>query len=306
MKASKFTATVVAILLVSLLAGCPTASKGPRPADVNDWALAASEGRLGKLDRATLVELRDAGFACIEIGMGRIRNAEELAVMQEQAKELNKLAEETGVKIWSIHIPYGRSIDISLIDPAARKEAVEELKRMISLCEYLHPEKLVVHPSYELSPDIQQDERLKRLAACKEFFTILVEEAAKYGAKIAAECLPRTCLGNTSGEIIEILDAVDSLEVCCDMNHPLQETTQDFIRRVGSRITTVHVADYDGLDEKHWIPNDPRGIIDWNEVLDSLVEIGYRGPFLFECAGTIQEKADCWEELKDQYLKQSL
>ena len=251
------------------------------------------------------MELNEAGFDCIEIGMGRIQSADDLAVMQEQAKELNKLAQETGVKIWSIHIPYGRSIDVSLVDPVARKAAVEELTRMISLCEYLHPEKLVVHPSYELSRDIQQDEREKRLEACKESFNILVKEAAKYNAKIAAECLPRTCIGNTSREINEILDAVESLEICCDVNHLLQETTQDFIRSVGSRITTLHISDYDGKDEKHWIPNDPRGIMNWNEVLDSLVEIGYKGPFLFECAGTIQEKADCWNEMKEKYLGQS-
>jgi sugar phosphate isomerase/epimerase len=306
MRTSIFVATITGILLASFLSGCSKIPTDSQPLVINDWALATSEGRLESLDRATLVELSDAGFECIEIGMGRIRSADDLAVMQEQAKELNKLAEEIGVKIWSIHIPYGREIDISLIDPVERKEAVEELKRMFSLCEYLHPEKLVVHPSYELSRDIQQDEREKRLEACKESFNVLVKEAAIYGAKIAAECLPRTCLGNTSQEINEILDAVESLEVCCDVNHLLQETTQEFIRRVGSHITSLHISDYDGKDERHWIPMDPRGIMNWNEVLDSLVEIGYKGPFLFECAGTLQEKANCWIEMKDQYLNMSI
>lgn len=306
MRKSKFLAAITGIILVSFLTGCSIIPRGPQPPDINDWAVGASEGRLGSLDKATLVELSDAGFDCIEIGMGRIRSADDLAVIQEQAKELNKLAEETGVRIWSIHIPYGRDIDISLVDPAERKEAVEEVKRMISLCEYLHPAKLVVHPSYELSRDIQQDEREKRLEASKESLNILVKEAAIYDTKIAAECLPRTCIGNTSQEINEILDAVESLEVCCDVNHLLQETTQGFIRRVGSRITTLHIADYDGKDERHWIPMDSRGIMNWNEVLDSLVEIGYKGPFLFECKGTLQEKADCWKEMKDKYLNQSI
>lgn len=306
MRKSKFLAAITGIILVSFLTGCSIIPRGPQPPDINDWAVGTSEGRLGSLDKATLVELSDAGFDCIEIGMGRIRSADDLAVMQEQAKELNKLAEETGVRIWSIHIPYGRDIDISLVDPAERKEAVEEVKRMISLCEYLHPAKLVVHPSYELSRDIQQDEREKRLEASKESLNILVKEAAIYDTKIAAECLPRTCIGNTSQEINEILDAVESLEVCCDVNHLLQETTQGFIRRVGSRITTLHIADYDGKDERHWIPMDPRGIMNWNEVLDSLVEIGYKGPFLFECKGTLQEKDDCWKEMKDKYLNQSI
>ncbi|MCP4709540.1 MAG: sugar phosphate isomerase/epimerase, partial [Planctomycetes bacterium] len=184
------------------------------------------------------------------------------------------------------------------------KAAVEELTRMISLCEYLHPEKLVVHPSYEMARDMQQDERLQRLSACKESFNILVAEAAKYDAKIAAECLPRTCIGNTSWEINEILDAVKGLEVCCDTNHLLQESTQDFIRNVGPRITTLHIAEYDGIDERHWLPGAEKGVINWNNVVGSLVSIGYKGPFMFESAGTLEEKMSCWHGMKENYLGQ--
>jgi len=303
MNTSKSVRLLTGILLTCSFVGCSIFPAGPQPSDVESWPIGTSAGRLGRLDKADLVELDEAGFECIEIGMGRIESADDLAVMQEQAKELNMFAEETGVKIWSIHIPYGRSIDISLVDPVERKEAVEELKQMISLCEYLHPEKLVVHPSYELSRDIQQDEREKRLEACKESFNILVKEAAKYDAKIAAECLPRTCIGNTSQEITEILDAVESLEVCCDVNHLLQETTEEFIMSVGPRITTLHISDYDGIDERHWLPGAEKGIINWNNVVDSLVSIGYKGPFMFESAGTLQEKIQCWNKMRDDFLK---
>ncbi|MCP4708596.1 MAG: hypothetical protein GY869_08235, partial [Planctomycetes bacterium] len=104
MFATKLAAILIGIIFVCSFAGCST---GPQPTDVNKWAVGTSNGSLGSLDKATLVEINEAGFDCIEIGMGRIRNADELSVMQEQAKELNQFAEETGVKIWSIHIPYG-------------------------------------------------------------------------------------------------------------------------------------------------------------------------------------------------------
>ena len=70
------------------------------------------------------------------------------------------------------------------------------------------------------------------------------------------------------------------MRVCCDTNHLLSENLPDFIRRIGNKIVTLHVSDYDGIDEKHWLPGE--GILDWQEVLTALSEIGYNGPWLYE------------------------
>jgi len=168
---------------------------------------------------------------------------------------------------------------------------------MISLCEYIKPEKLVIHASFEPVPE---NERAQRFEACKESLAVLVKTAAVYNARLTVECLPRTCLGNTSSEILDLINAIDGLEVCCDVNHLLQETPQEFIKRVGSPITTLHISDYDGVDERHWLPG--QGIINWNNVLDSLVNIEYQGPFMFESAGTAREKIEVWNKLKTDYL----
>ena len=40
---------------------------------------------------------------------------------------------------------------------------------------------------------------------------------------------------------------------------------------------TLHVSDFDGVDERHWMPG--KGIVDWNDVIAALVEVGYEGPF---------------------------
>ncbi len=89
------------------------------------------------------------------------------------------------------------------------------------------------------------------------------------------------------------------LTVCCDVNHLLQETTEAFIDAVGSSIVTLHICDYDGIDERHWLPG--KGIINWNKVLESLELAAYDGPFIFESAGTYQEKAATWLKLKKDY-----
>jgi len=281
----------------ALLIGLVLSACGQVP-DVNEWRVGMSAGRLGRINEDQMYEIRRAGFDCIEIGLGRIRSEEDLETMSTQAALLKEAADEAGIDIWSIHIPYGRDIDISLIDSVGRERAVEEIKAMMTLCEHLHPEKLVIHASFEPVP---AEEREQRLAMCEESLALLSKEAEQYEAQLVVECLPRTCLGNTSKEILALVEAVNGLGVCCDTNHLLQETTAEFIEAVGGWISTLHVAEYDGVDERHWLPGHDDGVIDWMKVIGNLVSSGYSGPFMFECAGTPAEKMAVWSELKADY-----
>jgi len=43
---------------------------------------------------------------------------------------------------------------------------------------------------------------------------------------------------------------------------------------------TLHLSDYDGIDEKHWMPGE--GVIDWQAFMLALQEIDYTGPFNYE------------------------
>ncbi len=109
----------------------------------------------------------------------------------------------------------------------------------------------------------------------------LCDAAARYGAVLAVEDLPRTCLGNSAGEIQALLAADDRLRVCFDTNPLLGgQKPQDFIRALGEKIVTTHFSDYDGVDEKHWLPGE--GVIDWGAVMDAFDEIGYADSVLYE------------------------
>ena len=76
------------------------------------------------------------------------------------------------------------------------------------------------------------------------------------------------------------LDGIDGVGICFDTNHMLNENSEDFIRAAGSRIRTIHVADYDRVNERHWMPG--RGVNDWNAIISALIETGYRGAFMYE------------------------
>lgn len=96
------------------------------------------------------------------------------------------------------------------------------------------------------------------------------------------EVLPRTCLGNTSKEMLEIAEGLDGLKVVVDTNHIMQEKESDCIRMLANRLIGLHVSDRDEINERHWIPGE--GIVDFQEILAALEEIGYKGFFTYEVA----------------------
>jgi sugar phosphate isomerase/epimerase len=118
------------------------------------------------------------------------------------------------------------------------------------------------------------------LAASKNSLNELADFADLKGAVIAVEDLPRTCLGNCADEMLEILEANEKLRVCFDTNHLLKDTNGNFLKKVGDKIVTLHISDYDFVDEKHWLPGE--GKVDWVEILEGLKSLGYEGVWMYE------------------------
>ena len=84
----------------------------------------------------------------------------------------------------------------------------------------------------------------------------------------------------TADELLEIVSADEKLCVCFDVNHLLQGTHADFLEKLGNKIVTLHISDYDFKDEKHWLPGE--GDIDWQSLYQGLVKVGYDGMWLYE------------------------
>lgn len=220
---------------------------------------------------------RDAGLHCAEIVLNpsddlRLTTAEQMAAW----------AKDIALQIHSIHLPYGHRWDVSQLDVAGRKRAIADHRRLLAMTAHWGAKVAVIHPSYE---PIEDAERQQRLRVCRDSMQQLAAAAKQHGMQLAVECLPRTCLGNTSAEIAFLIESDENIGVCCDVNHLFQETPEHFIRTIGRRIITVHMSDNDGADEKHWLPG--TGVINWEAILATLVDTGYKGPFLFEARGII-------------------
>ena len=210
--------------------------------------------------------------------------------------ELSALSEKYGVKIWSMHLPFGPFNVLDLSKPTLAEHTVEYYAELIKKGAEIGVDKFVLHPSGE---PIKEEERRLRMETAKASLGALAKIAAKHGAVICVENLPRTCLGKNSEEIAELVSAHPALRVCFDTNHLLSEDPAEFVRKIGDKIATIHVSDYDFVNERHWLPGE--GKIDWQAILAALREINYSGVWMYEielrCPKTIlRDRAFVYED----------
>jgi hypothetical protein len=264
--------------------------------DGRDWKLGMSVQVDAAAGPKQFSDWKKAGMEVVELGVKRAEPREAMA----WAKTTRAWADAAGVEIWSIHLPYARDLDISDANEAQRQKTVLELGELIRSYKELGMKKMVIHGSYEITKPIPVEDRKIRIAASRKSLAELAPVAESIHAQLALEGLPRACLGNTSKEVLELLAGLDSVGVCLDTNHMLTETTDHFAKEVGKRIVTLHVSDYDGIDERHWLPQPGKGVNNFPAIIRNLLEAGYPGPFLFECAGTAEEKAAAWKRMRQE------
>ncbi|MBP3315170.1 MAG: sugar phosphate isomerase/epimerase [Clostridia bacterium] len=213
-----------------------------------------------------------AGIDTIEVSVGNM----ELAAALDFAKT-RELADEYGIELWSLHLPFLPFHVIDPSNPVIADYTVEYFCSLIDKAVEIGIKVFVVHPSGE---PIAASDRPMRMECAKKSLAALAEYATAKGTVIAVEDLPRTCLGRDSSDILELISAHPDLRVCFDTNHLLGEKISDFIAKVGEKIITTHVSDYDEKNERHWLSGE--GVIDWKALKDALIAIGYDGPWLYE------------------------
>lgn len=135
----------------------------------------------------------------------------------------------------------------------------------------------VIHPSGEPYGAFERGERMKCAVDTLRQIAMTADEC---GIRVAVENLPRTCLGNIHEELSLITAEIPSLCVCFDTNHSLRQKNPDCIRALGGKIATLHLSDYDMIDERHLLPFLGRN--DWHAIMLALEETDYEGYLTFE------------------------
>ena len=235
-----------------------------------NWKLGLS---IGDLSKKMFDDCAKNGVDVVEVSVG------DNVLRELDWNSVKQNAKDSGVGIWSVHLPFwgNPKIDPADMDKSVRDYTVEHFRDLIGRSAELGAKIAVVHPALEPT---KPEERATRVGYSQESMAKLAEIAAGYGMTAAVEDLPRTCLGNTAAELLEIVSADDRLGVTFDVNHLLEDTHENFMKLLGKRIVTLHISDYDFQNERHRIPGE--GGIDWKSLMAMLKDAGYTGPWLYE------------------------
>ncbi len=206
------------------------------------------------------------------------------------------IVRDCGLYFNGVHISFGNHWNFAHDNAELRAEALANFREIVPLIDAYRPHCYVIHGSFEPIPD---EIRPMQLSALHDS---LLQMTGWTTTPIAVESLPRTCLFNTAEEGIAIIDAIPAgVFACVDVNHFLQEKSEDAVRALGSRIITTHISDHDYENERHWLPRDARGKIDWMALLAAFEAIGYNGIFNYEATATLPEIKENYEKLFADY-----
>ena len=216
-------------------------------------------------------KLRASGLEAVEVALS--------SKVDLDIKGFAELAKRHDVTLWSCHLPYfpWDVYDISIEDAATRAKIINKFSEFIKNLSNYGVDKFVVHPSLPIQEGSDRNERKK---CAMDSFAKLAEIAASCGAVIAAEDMITSCLGNSAEELLEIIGVDDRIRVCFDVNHLFNNTHADFLKKVGDKIVTLHISDYDFVEERHYFPGN--GDINWPELYSAIRESGYNGVWMYE------------------------
>lgn len=217
---------------------------------------------------------------------------------------VKKAMEETKVNVWSFHLPFSPfdKLNPASFDKDQLDYTLNVYKQGIDHVSDLGIKTAVVHPSCE---PINPENREAHLDISSETLAELAAYAEPKGVTIAVEDIPRDCLGNCSDEIKKLISKHPSLRVCFDTNHLLDQRNVDFVHELGDKIITLHVSDYDFLNERHWLPYE--GKTDWVELVTALEEVNYNGVWMYEIHFKAPKNIDrdrdlTFDDFKENYL----
>ena len=250
------------------------------------------------------------GITCIETSLNAIvekgKYSEEEII--RRVKAAKAIADEAGIQIWSIHMPFGNDGDLSQADENERKSVVDYHKSVLKYCRILKPKIILFHPSFYLG----LNERGVRMNQMIQSAIELNKEVKKIGAKMVIENMlgyellrdknRERPLCRTVDEMMTIMNRLPkNIYAAVDMNHI--KNPEKLIRALGKRLKSVHVSDGDGKKECHYFPCSGKGENNWIDILSALNEVNYKGPFMYESQyPDVKDLVSCYQTLYEQYI----
>ena len=229
----------------------------------------------------TLGPIREAGFTTLEVSTA----PQHLDLFNRPALEaLARRISEGGLRVHSLHAPFGHDVNITSPDAAQRRASLDRLHLAAEALAVFGGTLYVIHPGGEDQRWVWERDLRMNLAV-----EGLVEVAAACHARgltlVLETPLPHL-LGGALDDFSWILERLprEDVGVCVDTSHcALGGFLYDALTRFRDRLVHVQVSDNRGVTDDHLPPG--HGHIDWKHFRNALAEIGYRGVFMLEVSG---------------------
>lgn len=186
-------------------------------------------------------------------------------------------ARETLGLRFQVHAPLS-DVNIGSVYEPMRLAAVNEVRRVISLCRELDVSVVTVHPGFVNG--IAFLDRSRALDNTRRSIQELASVAEEHGVVMAVENLPArinaTC--SKAQELLEVLEGT-SASICFDMGHANTAGETDSMLELVSRFRNVHLHNNGGEWDQHNVIDD--GTADLGKVV-SVLRSSYSGNIVIE------------------------
>jgi sugar phosphate isomerase/epimerase len=224
----------------------------------------------------------EAGFRVLEVSTAPshldLDDAPRLRALKERVGDL-------GLRVHSLHAPFGHDVNLTSPDLAQREQALVRLQRAADVLCLLNPAGLyVIHPGGEDQRWVWEREARLRLSV--EGLTRVWQACRGRGLTLVVETPLPHLLGGQPDDFAWLLERLpqEGLGVCVDTSHcSLGGFLFEALEALRGRLVHVQASDNRGHTDDHLPPGD--GIIDWGRVRATLERIGYAGVFMLEVTG---------------------
>lgn len=256
--------------------------------------------------------LADAGYKAFDLtlcGANSVRRLSDSEDWKEKAVSLRKYADGLGIICNQAHAFFPSSTG----DPEKDAEIYQKIVRDMEIASIMGAKIIVVHPKQHLEY-AENDEELFQMNM--EFYRSLIPYCEKFGIKVGVENMfqwnnkvngvaDSTC--SRVKEMCRYIDTLDSewMVACLDIGHVnLIDTDMfEFMRTLGGeRLGCLHVHDNDGKGDNHTLPFTRS--IDYNKVMETLAEIGYKGDLTYEADNFLKGFPDDFRPTAAGFMRQ--
>ena len=246
-------------------------------------------GRYAGSTKECIQLVHDAGFRYIDIGLGGKFFSEDDS-WREIAKELVDFAGNLGMKYVQSHSP-----NAAVLTPDRWEKEIFWGKRSLEICAEMGIPQVVIHASYTGRPVTKETWYQENTA----FYRELLPVAEQTGVTILTENTTHANLKEgrfymyTGKEMTEFIEYIDHplFKAVWDTGHGTTEGSQyDNIVALGKHLKGLHVHDNNGKADEHTMPY--TGVLNLDQVMNGLLDIGYEGYFTFEVLNALRAAKD--------------